>query len=62
MKRVLIAAPLRQDPKIFEEYQKGLDALIIPDDVMVDRFFVVNDCDEVIPRSEEHTSELQSRI
>ena len=49
MKRVLIAAPLRQDPKIFEEYQKGLDALIIPDDVMVDRFFVVNDCYEVIP-------------
>jgi hypothetical protein len=49
VKRVLIAAPLRQDPKIFEEYQKGLDSLIIPDDVMVDRFFVVNDCDEVIP-------------
>ena len=49
MKRVLIAAPLRQDPKIFEEYQKGLDSLIIPDDVMVDRYFVVNDCDEVVP-------------
>jgi hypothetical protein len=49
VKRVLIAAPLRQDPKIFEEYQKGLDALIIPDDVMVDRFFVVNDCVEVVP-------------
>ena len=49
MKRVLIAAPLRQDPKIFEEYQKGLDALIIPDDVMVDRYFVVNDCVEVVP-------------
>ena len=49
MKRVLIAAPLRQEPKIFEEYQKGLDALIIPDDVMVDRFFVVNDCVEVVP-------------
>ena len=49
MKKVLIAAPLRQDPKIFEEYQKGLDALVIPDDVIVDRYFVVNDCDEVIP-------------
>ena len=49
MKRVLIAAPLRQDPKIFEEYQKGLDSLIIPDDVMVDRFFVVNNCVEVLP-------------
>ena len=49
MKKVLIAAPLRQDPKIFEEYQKGLDSLIIPEGVMVDRYFVVNDCPEVIP-------------
>ena len=49
MKRVLIAAPLRQDPKIFREYQKGLDSLIIPDGVTADRYFVVNDCDEVIP-------------
>ena len=49
MIRVLIAAPLRQDPKIFEEYQKGLDGLIIQDGVSVDRFFVVNDCPEVIP-------------
>ncbi len=30
MRKVLIAAPLRQDPKIFREYQKGLDGLIIP--------------------------------
>ena len=49
MKKVLIAAPLRQDPRIFREYQKGLDNLIIPDGVSVDRFFVVNDCEEVIP-------------
>ena len=49
MKKVLIAAPLRQEPKIFREYQKGLDGLIIPDGVSVDRFFVVNDCPEVIP-------------
>ena len=49
MKKVLIAAPLRQDPKIFVEYQKGLDSLIIPEGVMVDRYFVVNDCPEVIP-------------
>lgn len=49
MTRVLIAAPLRQDPKIFREYQKGLDSLIIPDGVKADRFFVVNDCPEVIP-------------
>ena len=49
MTRVLIAAPLRQDPKIFIEYQKGLDYLILPDGVTADRYFVVNDCDEVIP-------------
>ena len=49
MTKVLIAAPLRQDPKIFREYQKGLDNLIIPDGVQADRFFVVNDCPEVIP-------------
>ncbi len=49
MTRVLIAAPLRQDPKIFVQYQRGLDSLIIPDGVRVDRYFVVNDCDEVIP-------------
>ena len=49
MIKVLIAAPLRQDPKIFREYQKGLDNLIIPDGVQADRFFVVNDCPEVVP-------------
>ena len=49
MKKVLIAAPLRQDPKIFREYQKGLDRLIIPEGVKADRYFVVNDCPEVIP-------------
>lgn len=47
--RVLIAAPLRQSPEIFREYQKGLDELIIPKGVTVDRYFVVNDCPEVIP-------------
>ena len=57
MRRVLIAAPLRQKPEIFREYQKGLDGLIIPDGVSADRFFVVNDCDEVIPeiRDAEYT-------
>ena len=47
--RVLIAAPLKQDVGIFREYQESLDRLIVPDGVTVDRFFVVNDCDEVIP-------------
>ena len=49
MTKVLIAAPLRQEPKIFTEYQKGLDNLILPEGVTADRYFVVNDCDEVIP-------------
>ena len=48
-KRILICAPLRQDTDIFEEYQKGLDALEIPEGFEVSRFFVVNECDEVIP-------------
>ena len=47
--RVLIAAPLKQEPKIFREYQDALGRMIIPDGVTVNRFFVVNDCDEVIP-------------
>ena len=49
MKRILITAPLRQDVDIFREYQKGLDALQIPEGYEVSRFFVVNDCMEVIP-------------
>ena len=48
-KSVLIAAPLKQEPKIFREYQDALDRLVIPDGVTVDRFFVVNDCPEIIP-------------
>ena len=47
--KVLIAAPLRQEVKIFREYQAGLDRLIVPEGVTVDRYFVVNDCPEAIP-------------
>ena len=47
--KILITAPLRQDPKIFQEYQESLDRMIIPDGCQADRFFVVNDCPEVIP-------------
>ena len=47
--RVLIAAPLRQDVDVFLEYQEALDRLIIPGGITVDRYFVVNDCPEVIP-------------
>ena len=49
MKKILITAPLRQDADVFCEYQKGLDALEVPEGYTVDRFFVVNDCPEVIP-------------
>ena len=49
MKKILITAPLRQDIDIFQEYQKGLDALEVPEGYEVSRFFVVNDCKEIIP-------------
>ena len=49
MKKILITAPLRQDVDIFEAYQEGLDGLQIPEGYEADRFFVVNDCPEVIP-------------
>lgn len=49
MKRILITAPLRQDVDVFEAYQEGLDRLEMPEDCEVKRYFVVNDCHEVIP-------------
>ena len=49
MKKILITAPLRQDIDIFLEYQKGLDALEVPEGYEVSRFFVVNNCREIIP-------------
>ena len=47
--KVLITAPLRQDVPVFREYQRSLDELEIPEGVTVERFWVVNDCPEVIP-------------
>ena len=47
MKKILIAAPLRQDVDVFREYQKGLDSLEVPEGFTVDRFFVINDCPEI---------------
>lgn len=47
--KVLITAPLKQDRRIFAAHQDSLDALEIPDGVTVDRFYVVNDCPEIIP-------------
>ena len=49
MKKVLITAPLKQEIGIFRAYQDALDELIIPRGVKVDRFYVVNDCPEIIP-------------
>lgn len=49
MIRVLLAAPLRQDVRIFREHQESVDRLKLPADVTLDRFYVVNDCPEVIP-------------
>lgn len=46
--KVLITAPLKQERKIFAEFQEGLDKLEIPDGVEVDRFYVVNDCAGII--------------
>lgn len=49
MKKILITAPLRQDPDIFQAYQDALDEMIIPAGYTAERFFVVNDCPKVIP-------------
>ena len=43
--KVLITAPLRQSVDIFQAYQGALDNLTVPHD----RFYVVNDCPEIIP-------------
>ena len=43
--KVLITAPLRQSVDIFQAYQGALDELTVPHD----RFYVVNDCPEIIP-------------
>ena len=49
MKKVLITAPLRQEPHIFKEYRESISRLVIPDGVTVGTFYVVNDCPEIIP-------------
>lgn len=49
MKKILITAPARQEPKIFKEYRDSVDCLIIPDGFTLDTFYVVNDCPELIP-------------
>lgn len=53
MQKILIAAPARQDPRIFDEYRKSIDNLVIPDGYVVDNFFVINNCQELIPHLHE---------
>ena len=40
-KRILIAAPVHQDEKIFVEYLNSLNHLIIPKDYEINRFGIV---------------------
>lgn len=49
MKRILITAPLRQDPRYFDEYRESVDKLIVPEGYEIRTFYVVNNCDEILP-------------
>ena len=56
MKRILITAPLRQDPRFFDEYRESVDKLIVPEGYEIKVFYVVNNCDDIIP----HVSGVRS--
>ena len=45
MIKVLLTAPLKQERGIFQAHQDSIDALILPEGVQLDRFYVLNDCD-----------------
>jgi len=47
--KILIAAPVHQKPHIFKEYLESLNNLQIPVDWKVDRFFVLHNCEELLP-------------
>lgn len=47
--KVLLTAPLKQSENIFAAFQGSIDALDVPKGVTLDRFFVVNDCPDIIP-------------
>ena len=47
--KVLLTAPLKQSEHIFAAFQGSIDALDVPEGVTLDRFFVVNDCPDIIP-------------
>ena len=47
--KILVAAPVHQKPHIFKEYLESLDRLLIPEGVEVDRFFILHNCEELLP-------------
>ena len=48
MRRILLTAPLKQERRYFQAYQESIDNLIIPQDVVLDRYYVVNDCPDLV--------------
>lgn len=49
MKKILITAPARQEPKVFNEYRESIAQLIVPSGYAVQCYYVINNCDELIP-------------
>lgn len=45
--KILIGSPVRQDEKTFVEYLKGIDRMLVPEDVEVQKYFILNDCPEL---------------
>jgi hypothetical protein len=48
MTKILIAAPIRQTPEIFELYCRSLSMLETPKDCQVDKYFVFHNCNHHI--------------
>lgn len=46
-KRILIAAPVHQSKEIFKEYLNSLYKLKIPNDYIVDYYFILHNCEEL---------------
>lgn len=47
VKRILIAAPVHQSPEIFKEYLNSLNNLKIPEDYIIDKFFILHNCSDL---------------
>jgi hypothetical protein len=47
--RILIAAPVHQKEHIFKAYLESLGKLMIPANCEVDRFFILHNCEELLP-------------